>query len=291
MFQYDFLRQALIAGTLVAVTAGVVGYFLVLRQSTFAGHALAHLGFTGATGAALIGANVVGGMVLFTLAAALVMGLLGDRLRGRDVAIGSVLAFSMGLGNLFLSQSTRLTSRATSVLFGDLLAISADATLVVLACSVFVLLAIALAYRPLLFASIDPVIAETRGVPVRLFGVGFLLLLALAVTTATLVVGVLLIFALLVTPAATAQRLTARPGAAIALSVLFAVSSVWTGLLLALLVPWPPSFFITALSFGIYLLVTVGLPAGQRRRRSRLLPASLPATDTPTRPEVVKQPR
>jgi zinc/manganese transport system permease protein len=200
-------------------------------------------------------------MVAFTVVAAVAIGLLGERLRGRDVAVGTVLAFATGLGYLFLSQTTKLAGRATSILFGDLLAVSSDALVVIVGLAVGALLALALVYRPLLFASIDPDVAETRGVPVRLLGVGFLVVLALTVSTAVQVVGVLLIFALLVTPAATAQRLTARPGRGVALATLFAVASVWVGLTLAYLIPWPPSFFITTTSFLLYLLAVCYRPA------------------------------
>lgn len=272
LFHYDFLRNAFLAGTIVAVAAGVVGYFVVLRQLSFAAHALAHIGFSGATGAAWLGIPVIIGMVAFTVIAAIGIGMLGERLRGRDVAVGTVLAFATGLGYLFISQTTKLAGRATSILFGDLLAVSSDALAVTVGLAIGTLGAVVLVYRPLLFASIDPDVAETRGVPVRLLGVGFLVVLALTVSTAVQVVGVLLIFALLVTPAATAQRLTARPGRGAALAVLFAVASVWVGLTLAYLIPWPPSFFITAVAFLLYLLAVGGRPlvrvsAAQSRRR------------------------
>lgn len=272
LFHYDFLRNAFLAGTIVAVAAGVVGYFVVLRQLSFAAHALAHIGFSGATGAAWLGIPVIIGMVGFTVIAAIGIGMLGERLRGRDVAVGTVLAFATGLGYLFISQTTKLAGRATSILFGDLLAVSSDALAVTVGLAIGTLGAVVLVYRPLLFASIDPDVAETRGVPVRLLGVGFLVVLALTVSTAVQVVGVLLIFALLVTPAATAQRLTARPGRGAALAVLFAVASVWVGLTIAYLIPWPPSFFITAVAFLLYLLAVGGRPlvrvsAAQSRRR------------------------
>ncbi|MDW8252798.1 MAG: metal ABC transporter permease [Chloroflexota bacterium] len=247
-----------------------VGYFVVLRQLSFAAHALAHIGFSGATGAVWLGTNLVAGMVLFTVAAAVGIGFLGERLRGRDAAIGTVLAFTTGLGYLFLSQTTKLAGHATSILFGDLLAISPEAVGITALLGAGCLLALGIAYRPLLFASIAPDVAETRGVPVRFLGVGFFVLLALTVSTAVQVVGVLLIFALLVTPAATAQRLTACPGRAIALSLLFAVGSVWTGLTLAFLVPWPPSFFITAVSSLISLTAVCCVPpVGAVASRSR----------------------
>ena len=253
LFDYDFMRHAFAAGTIVGVTAGAMGYFVVLRRLAFAGHALAHVGFAGATGAVLVNANVFAGLVTLTTGAGIAMGLLGDRLRARDVAIGTVLAFTMGLGNLFLSLSTRLSGEATSVLFGDLLAISSAQVAFIFAVAVAALVVLGAIYRPLIFASVDAEMAAARGVPVRGLGVLFMVLLALTVAMSVRVVGVLLIFSLLVAPAATAQVLTARPARAIVASVAIAVASVWGGLLLAYQVPWPPSFFITTLSFVAYL--------------------------------------
>ena len=253
LFAYAFMRNAFIAGTLVAVVAGVMGYFVVLRRLAFAGHALAHIGFAGATGAVLLDMNLLVGLAGFTTGAGIAMGVLGDKIRGRDVAIGTVLALTMGLGNLFLTLSTKLAGEATSILFGDLLAISWAQVQLTLAFAVATLLVLAAIYRPLLFASVDPDVAETRGVPVRLLGVVFMILLALTVSQSVQVVGVLLIFSLLITPAATAQLLTARPAVAIAYSVGLAVVSVWLGLLLACQIPWPPSAFITMVSFALYL--------------------------------------
>jgi zinc/manganese transport system permease protein len=261
IFEYAFMRNAFMAGTLVAVTAGIVGYFVVLRRLAFAGHALAHIGFAGATGAVLLNLNLFVGLAVFTTGAGIAMGILGDKLRGRDVAIGIVLALTMGLGNLFLSLSTKLAGEATSILFGDLLAISWAQVQLTLVFAVGTLLALAAIYRPLLFASVDPEVAETRGVPVRLLGVLFMVLLALTVSQAVQVVGVLLIFSLLVTPAATAHLLTSRPEIAIVYSVAFAVVSIWSGLLLAYHISWPPSVFITLISFAMYLGARLLIPS------------------------------
>jgi zinc/manganese transport system permease protein len=253
VFEYAFMRHAFMAGTLVAVTAGVVGYFVVLRRLAFAGHALAHIGFAGATGAVFLNVDILLGLAVFTTGAGIAMGVLGDKVRGRDVAIGTVLALTMGLGNLFLSLSTKLAGEATSILFGDLLAISWAQVQFTLGCAIATLLVMAAIYRPLLFASVDPEVAETRGVPVRFLGILFMVLLALTVSQAVQVVGVLLIFSLLITPAATAQLLTSRPEIGLVYAVSFAVTSVWAGLVLAYHVPWPPSAFITLISFTLYL--------------------------------------
>ncbi|HEY1380090.1 MAG TPA: metal ABC transporter permease [Gemmataceae bacterium] len=270
IFLEPFVRNAYLAATLAAVCAGVVGYFVVLRRLSFASHALAHVGFTGATAAVLVGADLVLGTLLFTVATGIVMGLLGDRLRGRDAAIGTTLAFTMGLGLLFLYLSTKLSSMATNILFGDILAVS-DRTVGVSCVFATVSLAtMAVIYRPLLFASVDPEVAAVRGVPVRLLGVVFMVLLAWTVAQAVQVVGILLIFSLLVTPAAAAQHLTARPALGVAWSVGLAAVSVWAGLTAACFPPYyPPSFFITTISFLLYVGIRCLVPGvGSARRRS-----------------------
>ncbi len=256
VFAYGFMQNAFLAGTAVAIMAGVIGYFVVLRRLAFATEALSHGGFAGATGAVLIGQDVFLGMLVFTTLAGILMGLLGDKLRGRDVAIGATLAFSLALGSLFLTMSTRLAGEAVNILFGNILAISPSDVRLVVAFACLSLLAVGLIYRPLLFASLDPEIAEARGLPVRALGIGFMVLLGFAVATAVQIIGVLLIFALLILPAATAQQLTARPPHAIALAVAIGVVCVWLGLIIGFYLPYPPSFFITTLSFLGYLVAT-----------------------------------
>jgi zinc/manganese transport system permease protein len=253
VFAYGFMQNAFLAGSVVAVMAGVIGYFVVLRRLAFATEALAHGGFAGATGAVLIGQDIFVGMLAFTTLAGILMGALGDKLRGRDVAIGATLAFSLALGSLFLTMSTKLSGEAVNILFGNILAISPADVRLVTAFAFVSLAAMGVVYRPLLFASLDPEIAEARGLPVRMLGIGFMVLLGCAVATAVQIVGVLLIFALLILPAATAQQLTARPPHAIALAVAIGVVCVWGGLVIGFYLPYPPSFFITALSFVGYL--------------------------------------
>ncbi|HVS39273.1 MAG TPA: metal ABC transporter permease [Gemmataceae bacterium] len=270
IFLEPFVRNAFLASTLAAVCAGVIGYFVVLRRLSFASHALAHVGFTGAAGAVLLGVDVVFGTLLFTVATGVGMGVLGDKLRGRDTAIGTTLAFTMGLGLLFLYLSTKMASMATNILFGDVLAVSDRAVLLSLVFAIISLATMAVIYRPLLFASVDPEVAAVRGVPVRLLGLVFMVLLAWTVAQAVQVVGVLLIFALMVTPAAAAQHLTARPALGMAWSVALAVISVWAGLALGFLPPYyPPSFYITAISFLLYIAARGLVPGvGSARRRS-----------------------
>lgn len=254
MFAYDFMVNAFAASGAVATVAALSGYFLVLRGQTFAGHALAHVGFTGATGAVLLGLPPLWGLVLLTLAAGVLMGLLGDRLAGRDVAIGLVLAVSLGLGLLFLHFFTAFASQATSLLFGNVLGIDRDTVWTLLGLGALILAALAASARPLLFASLQPELAEARGVDLRLIGTLFLAVVALATAISAQIVGVLLVFALMVGPPATAQRLTTRLGTGLALSVALAVAQAWGGLTLAWFTDWPVSFWITALGGAAYLL-------------------------------------
>jgi len=271
VFQYDFMTNAFIAGTVVAILAGVVGYFVVLRRLAFACEALSHGGFAGATGAVVLGQDVFLGLLVFTSVTGGFMGLLGDRIRGRDVAIGGTLAFSLALGSLFLTISTKFAGQAVNILFGNVLAISSSDLVFVAVFAVLALLLVGAIYRPLLFSSVDAEIADARGVPVRFLSVAFMVLLAVTVSASVQVVGVLLIFALLILPAAAAQHITAQPSQAIALAVVLAVADVWIGLLVGFYVPYPPSFFITAFAFLTFVGVrglSTGV-AGGRHARTR----------------------
>ena len=271
VFQYEFMQNAFIAGTIVAILAGVVGYFVVLRRLGFASEALAHGGFAGATGAVVLGQDVFLGLLAFTSITGAFMGVLGDRLRGRDVAIGGTLAFSLALGSLFLTISTRFAGQAVNILFGNILAIATNDVRFVAAFAAVALCAVGIMFRPLLFASVDAEIADARGVPVRLLSVAFMVLLAITVSASVQVVGVLLIFALMILPAAAAQHVTAQPGRAIGLAVVLAVVYVWAGLLVGFYLPYPPSFFITAFAFLTFLGMRTLLTgvAGGSRSRSR----------------------
>jgi zinc/manganese transport system permease protein len=257
MLEYEFMRNAFAAAAIVAVLAGLVGYFLVLRGQTFAGHALAHVGFTGATGAVLIGASPLWGMVLMTVAGGIGMGLAGERLQNRDVPIGIVLSMALGLGLLFLHFFTAYATQATALLFGNVLGVTTHTIVSLLALALASVAALGVIARPLLFATLQPELAEARGVRLRLVSVLFLALVALATAECTQIVGVLLVFTLMVCPAATAQRLTPRLGAGLALSVGLALAQAWLGLVLAFYTDWPTSFWITALSGAGYLAAVV----------------------------------
>jgi zinc/manganese transport system permease protein len=252
LFQHEFVQNAVLVGTIVAIVAGVTGYFAVLRAQAFAAHALSHIGFAGATGAVLVGASSLLGMFAFTLLAALGMGALGERVRGRDVEIGMVLSFALGLGVLFLNLYTQYATETVGVLFGSILTVTRSDVLITLGCGIAILLLMALLFRPLLFASIDPQVAEARGVPVRLLSIVFMLLLAITVAETVQVVGVLLVFALLIAPAASAVRLTNRPFRAIALAIALGLLFTWGGLVLAFIGHFPVSFYISVLAALTY---------------------------------------
>lgn len=266
MFSYPFMQHAFEAGTIVALAAGVVGYFVIVRGSAFAAHALSHVGFAGAAGAVVIGVSPVFGLIAFSSAAGAVMGGLGERLRGRDTVIGIVLAWTLGLGVLFLSLYTGYATQAYAILFGEILGISTGDVVITLVAAVVALAAIAVMYRPLLFSSVDEEVAAARRVPVRAISVAFMVTLALTVSAAVQVVGVLLIFSLVVTPPAIAERLVSRPGRVMALSSVLALGFTWAGLVLAYYFPYPVSFFITSVAFASYLAVRAA-PLLARSRR------------------------
>jgi zinc/manganese transport system permease protein len=264
MLDYDFMRTAFAAGFVVALVAGAVGYFVVLRALTFAGHALSHVGFAGATGALLVGVAPFWGLLAFTLGASVLMGLLGERLRGRDVAVGVVLTLSLGLGVLFLSLYTSHATQATTLLFGNVFGVGRDSLIDLAVLAVASLAALAVISRPLLFATLDPELAEAKGLSLRLISVLFLLIVGVAVAEAVQVVGILLVFALMVGPGAAAQRLTQGLGAGVALAVLLAVAATWAGIALAYVTDWPPTFWITALSASAYLFSVAASHAARR---------------------------
>jgi len=254
------MRNALLAGTFVGLACGLVGYFVVLRAQVFAGDALSHVAFTGGLAAAAFGLDILAGVFAATILGGIVIGLLGDRARGDDVAIGSFFAWSLGLGVLFLTIFTTQRSAGNGtagvrVLFGSIFGLSGSDVRISVALSVVacaLLLAIA---RPLLFATVDDAVAAAQGVPVRLLGLGFLALLGLVAAQATQAVGALLLLGLLSAPAGAAHRLTATAYVGLLLSTVFAVASIWIGLTLSYVFPTlPPSSMIISAAVGIYAL-------------------------------------
>jgi zinc/manganese transport system permease protein len=254
MLDYDFMRHAFVAAGIVGVLAGLVGYFLVLRGQAFAGHALSHVGFAGATGAVLIGTSPLVGMIGVTVLGGVLMGALGERFAERDIAIGVILTMSLGLGLLFLHFFTAYATAATSLLFGDVLGVDVPTILLLLVLAVVCLSILGAMARPLLFASLNPELAEAKGVSLRGLGLVFLGLVGLTTSACAQIVGVLLVFALMVGPAATAQRLTHRVVPGLVLSAGIALTEAWAGIALSYYTDWPASFWISALSGGLYLL-------------------------------------
>ncbi|GCE30689.1 ABC transporter permease [Dictyobacter alpinus] len=262
LFTHEFVQNAFIAGTIVAIVAAFVGYFVVLRSQTFASEALSDIGFAGATGAIVFGLSSLVGMLLFSLISALGMGALGERIRGRDVEIGMVLSFALGLGVLFVTIYTQTGSAnanaGVGILFGSILSVQRSDVIVALICSILIMILLIILFRPLLFASIDPEVARTRGVPVRFLSMIFLLILSATISVSILVVGVLLIIALLIAPAATALRLTHHPRTSISLAIILSLACTWIGLTLAFTGSFgkylPVGFYISALAAGLYFV-------------------------------------
>jgi zinc/manganese transport system permease protein len=264
ILSYDFMRQALLAGTILSIVTGLVGYFVVLRHQAFAGEALSDVAFTGAVGGAALGFNPFASLISITVAAALIMGGFGERLRGRDVAIGTVLAWVLGLGAFFLSLfNTNVSGTGTgfsgvTVLFGNILGISTDQLFSIALVSGIAILVLLLIVRPLLFASLDPAVAAARGVPVRMLGLVFMVLLAVTVGEATMAVGALLVFALLLLPAAIAHQIVSRPFVALTLSAALAVAFTWLGIAIGFYTGYPSSVCISLLAFVSYAVVVGG---------------------------------
>jgi zinc/manganese transport system permease protein len=263
MLEYDFMRTAFAASGIAAVLAGTVGFFLVLRGQTFAGHALSHVGFTGATGAILFGLSPFAGLVGFTLVTGVAMGLFGEKLAERDVAVGMTLSLALGLGLLFLHFYTSAATQAAALLFGNVLGVDSSALLSLFLLAAASLAGLALIGRPLLFASLQPELAEARGVPLRFVSSAFLAIVAVAVAECAQIVGVLLVFTLMVGPAAAAQNFSRRLWAGVSLAAGLSLAEAWGGLTLAYYTDWPTSFWITALSGLVYL---VSLTARWRMR-------------------------
>jgi zinc/manganese transport system permease protein len=275
LLSYSFMVNALEAGTIVAVLAGVTGWFMVLRRQTFAGHTLSVIAFPGAAAASLAGLPVALGYFGFCgLGALALAGIAGSRrsLSAESAAIGSLQALALGLGFLFVSLYHGVLNSLDSLLFGTFLGITSRQVAVLLVVAIVAVTLVGVAARPLFFASVDADVARARGVPVGLLGFGFLLVLGLSVAATSQITGALLVFALLVTPAATAHQLTARPGPGIALSVAIAVGVTWLGLALAYFSIYPVGFYVTSLSFVLYVLVRVGRVVARRRGEHAFVP-------------------
>jgi zinc/manganese transport system permease protein len=283
MWQYDFIRHAMLAGSALAIVAGLIGYFVVARRLIFTSDVLSHVAFPGALIAIILGVNPLLGVFGFALLTALGMGTLAGKTRANDVTTGTLLAWVLGIGVLFLSIYASGSSGANSsvginVLFGSLFGIHAREAWVVAIVGLLTTIVLLSIARPLLFASLDPAVAASRGVPVRLLNIVFLILLAITIAEAVQAVGALLLFALLITPAAIARRLVARPFTGMFLSALLSLLFTWAGITLAYYFPYPVSFCLTALVFVAYVcVVVVQRVLRQRIYQRRARPAHAPA--------------
>jgi zinc/manganese transport system permease protein len=257
LFEFPFMVNAFRAGTIVAVVAGAIGWFMVIRRQAFAGHTLAVVGFPGAAGAVWLGVSAAWGFFGFCLGAALLIAWLrpqrGEGYSEESAGIGVVQAFALASGFLFVSLYHGFLNGINALLFGSFLGITQGQVLVLLAVGAAALAALAAAGRPLLFASIDPDVAAARGVRVRGLSVLFLVLLALTVAEVSQITGTLLVFALLVMPPATAQLLSARPTTSLALAVVIGLGVTWLGLAVAYFTPYPIGFFVTSFAFAAYV--------------------------------------
>ncbi|GAA6122531.1 metal ABC transporter permease [Bifidobacterium psychraerophilum] len=249
-----FMVNAALAGLCIAVAAGVMGYFTIARHSTFAAHALAHIGLPGATGAVLFGLPVSVGLGVFALGGALVIGALGKRATQREIATGTVLAFATGLGLFFARLSTSASQQMQSILFGSILTITSSQIIGFLIFDVLLILLVTIVYRPLLFSSLDEQVAQAKGINIAVMNVIFMAMMAGVITIAVPAVGTLLIFALVVTPAATANIIVASPFRAMLLAGALCLVSIWGGLVLSAMFPTPPSFMIVSISTVLWAI-------------------------------------
>lgn len=259
-----FMTNAFIAGLCIALASGVMGYFTIVRHSTFAAHALAHIGLPGATGAVLLGLPVSLGMGVFALGGALVIGALGKRVSEREIATGTVLAFATGLGLFFARLSSSASSQMQSILFGSILTITTGQVISFAVFDVLLVAVLAVIYRPLLFSSLDEQVAQAKGVPNDVMNVAFMAIMAGVITIAVPAVGTLLIFALVITPAATANILTGTPFRSMVVSGLLCLAAIWGGLVISAMFPAPPSFIIVTLS-TLFWAIAKGIEVWCRR--------------------------
>lgn len=280
VLEYHFMVNALLAGAVVAVMAGLVGWMMVLRRESFAGHTLSVMAFPGASAAALAGIPSAWGYFAFCGLGALAIGRFsGGSRRGlgeQSATIAAVQVSALACGFLFLSLYGGVLGDLESQLFGTFLGISDTKLLMLLVVSVAVLAALGGLARPLVFASVDEEVAGARGLPVRLLSSGFLLLLGLAVAATSQVTGVLLVFALLVGPAASAQAITARPLGSLVLTVALGLLVAWLGLAISYFSVYPAGFFVATVSFAVYVLARAISALRSRRVRAAEPVASPP---------------
>lgn len=254
MFDYEFMRNAFIAGTIAAVLAGAVGYFVIIRNLAFAAHALGHIGFAGATGGLLLGLSPLAGQFIFTLIAGIGIGAFAERISRSDMVIGIILSFCLGLGTLFLYFYNGYAGQANLILFGNLLSVNLSDLHLMFVLMLLSLFSLGVISKRLLFASLEPELAEAKGISLLWLSIIFIIIMTVAITLASQVVGVILVFALVIGPSAIAVQWTRQFWSGLLLSILLAVFVVWIGISLSYITNWPISFWICTLVFFAYLM-------------------------------------
>ncbi|KRL65286.1 metal ABC transporter permease [Companilactobacillus versmoldensis] len=254
MFEYEFMREAFIASTFIAITAGIVGVFVVSRNMSFLSHTLSEIGFAGAAFGILVGISPLAGMILFTLISSIAVGSLSTESSRREASISAISSLFIGLGILFLSLSSESSSYATNILFGSIVGISAKEVTQLMFLAIFVIVVFIISYKPLTFDSFDHIGAQASGLNTRLLSVVFLITLALSVSIGAQIVGSLLVFVLLTLPGATARYLVHSVPKLLMISVGLSLAGVWLGLYLAFVTNWPVTFFISAFEVIAYFL-------------------------------------
>ncbi len=255
MWEYNFMQNAFLAGTIIAVICGIVSYFVIIRRTAFAAHALGHISLTGAAAAVMLGSSPMTGLLTVNITSAIIMGFIGDKIKKNDLAVGIVLTFFLGLGAYFLYlYQTGYSGGVMAIMFGDILSVSMFQIYLLFLLSAIIVVTLLIIAKPLLFASIDPTLAEAKRLPVRLLSVLFFILLAITVSMACQIVGALLIFALLIGPGAVASYLCDGFYSSIITSIAVSVLTVWLSLTVSFYLNLPASFCITMFICIFYVL-------------------------------------
>ncbi|MBF0713260.1 metal ABC transporter permease [Gemella sp. GH3] len=254
MFSYEFMQNAFISGTIVAIMCGFIGVFVMARNMSFISHTLSHVGFSGAAFAVFLGINPIYGLLIFTMTMSYIVGHLSSKAFRREATVSVMLGIFLGLGLLFLSLTPKSTSYVNSILFGSVVSITRSDVKIIFSLAIFVILALLLFYRVLKFDSFDHIGASSLGINTKLVSIFFLILLSIAISITVPIVGALLMFILLTVPASAARYLTTNIAKMIFISIFFALIGVWSGLTLSYYTSLPVTFFIAIIEGGFYLV-------------------------------------
>ena len=255
MFSYSFMQYAFIAGTIIALVCGIISFFVIVRRLSFAAHALGHISLTGAAGAVLISMSAMTGQLIINIFAGILMGAFGDKIKKNDIAVGIVLTFFLGLGTYFLFlYQTGYSGSVMSILVGNILTVSLEQIYELLGLAIFTIFLLAIIARPLFISSLDPVFAESKNIPNKLLSMLLFIAIAITVSMACQVVGILLVFSLLIGPAAIATQWVDGFYKPIILSTIVSVVTVWSGIISAYYIDVPISFIITTIICGLYII-------------------------------------